>query len=474
MDPMRARWLIALLAAMGTVATAQEEGKGAAGKGEDPTAALVESLKSPDARMREKAARTIGRDHHQPALDAVRRLLLDDPDANVRAAAAVALVRLDAPDKRVEEALVEALESPNWYTRWEACVALGGIGPAAWDAVPALLSAAADKESDLAPEAVVAVLRISPRDPQALSGLASLLDTAVTLDRKEVLKALDDAGQIELALDWLVKEVISDRHGLRKRATDLLAEDHMAGIAEALRGGDTYARLMALDRLERNEKVGIDVFVAALADPDPLLRRTAMGGLKRRKAAKAAPAIAELLADEDWWVRSDAVQALGELKTPVPGAAPALVRIAAEGEKDAAEAALSALAATGHPELAACLECGIRVDPGPGKSRYVVRLLPSAKGDEAIGQVLADLDDNTYGAMLVTALREFLADDEDQVLLAALDSADADARRVSAALLGHLARDPTAAIHALEAKARRDPDPKVRAAAAAAIARLRP
>lgn len=467
---MRARWLLLLLAAPAPA----QEGEGAPGKGEDPHAALVKRLRGPEAEDRAKAARTLGRAPDERAVPFVRAVL-EDPDAQVRAAAAVALVRLGAPDNRVLDVLVTALKDPEWYTRWEACVALGTLGPLARPAAPALLAAAGDKDLDIARDAANALLRMAPEDPQVCAGLARLLDGDAAVDRRQILRALEGAGQIPLATDWLAKELVSNRHGLRGMAAALLGKCGVKGLdalAHEARHVDPWVR-WAIYHLDREEKIGPAVFVDALADAEPEVRRVAINALARRKAADAAPAIANRLADEDADVRLAAARALADLGTPVPDAGPALVRMLAEGDVALAQAALRGMGATGFAALATFLEC--RSVPGEGGIELVWVLHPGSAVDERprrLDELVAALEDNRRGAALVEALREALAREEDRVLVAALGSEDAMVRRASAVLLGRLARDRTAAILALRIAAR-DRDDDVRAAAEQALERLR-
>ncbi len=118
MGVVRARWLVGLLAT--ATAAYPQEGE----------ALLLQRIADPDATVRAKAARALARAGGERAVEAARAAL-DDTDDNVRAAAAVTLVRLGAPDARVVEALAAALSSPDWYTRWDACVALGTLGKGA-------------------------------------------------------------------------------------------------------------------------------------------------------------------------------------------------------------------------------------------------------------------------------------------------------------------------------------------------------
>jgi HEAT repeat protein len=411
------------------------------------------------------------------AVDAARAAL-DDAEPSVRAAAAVALVRLDASSARVVDVLAEALSNPDWYTRWDACVALGLLGKAASAAVPALLDAATDKQKDLAREAVIALSRIAPKDPQIGADLVRLLQSDRDLDRKALLRAIRDSGHIALATDWLAREMMSDRHGLRRDAARLLAECGVEGTArlsEMLADPDPYLRAGAIYELARSDKVGPAVFLPALKDSAPTIRRAAIDGLTRRKAKETAPRIAELLSDEDPHVRIRAAWAIEGLGAPVPSAAPGLVRLVAEGDKDTAAAALAAMRATGSAALAKFLDCYDAAAPGAEKREWTVQLRPRGGSEEnaaALELLLAAIEDKAHGPALVAALQETLASDQDALLVEKLRSDEEAVRRATAVLLGYLGRDRAGAIRAL-GKAARDESPDVQAAAAQAVERLR-
>lgn len=476
MDAVRARWLLCILAA----AASGQEGEGAPGKGEDPLAPLLKQLADPEAKVRAKAARALGRVKSERAIEA-ERVALADPDETVRAAAAVALVRLEAPEARVVDILAAALRNPDWYTRWEACVVLGSVGRGAAAAVPALLAAADDQELDLGREAAIALTRIAPGDPQMLSGLVRLLESDRDIDRAFLLRALDAAGQIALTRDWLAKEMVANRHGMRTRASVLLEKCGLEGaavLADALKDPDPRVRAIAIRRLAGFKDLGAAPFADALKDEASDVRIAAIEVLVARKAGDAAPGIAELLADKDAGVRLEAARALAELKVPVPGAGAALVRLAGEGDEDMANAARSALRVTGFDGLAECLEGRFEAAQPPAEAVWVwaVRLRPcggTAARAASLDLLAVELEDKEHGAALAAALKETLAKDQDAILLDLLAGDDDGLRRAAATLLGHLARDREPCVLALN-RALRDKHPDVRAAAEAALKRLRP
>ena len=87
------------------------------------------------------------------------------PEGRRAAAMAIALSveRYDAKPNLA--ALIAALGDPDKLVRWHICLALGRVGPAANEAVPALRkTAASDLDSDVAAEADSALRKISGRN----------------------------------------------------------------------------------------------------------------------------------------------------------------------------------------------------------------------------------------------------------------------------------------------------------------------
>jgi hypothetical protein len=107
--------------------------------------ALIESLSSGNALIRQGAASALGQIH--PVSDGTVSALvgaLRDRDEEVSQQAASALAVLGAAASSAVPTLIEALRNDNPATRVRACVALRGIGPAASVAVPTLELALAD------------------------------------------------------------------------------------------------------------------------------------------------------------------------------------------------------------------------------------------------------------------------------------------------------------------------------------------
>lgn len=85
-----------------------------------------------------------------------------------RNAAAYAIGGMGPAAKAAVPALIDALNDPEASVRYPVCVALREIGPVAKDAVPALTKALDDRNDDVASMARKAIIKITGEDPRPL------------------------------------------------------------------------------------------------------------------------------------------------------------------------------------------------------------------------------------------------------------------------------------------------------------------
>lgn len=146
--------------------------------GPDGVLALAAGLQSGDGTFRRRLLaelESLGPDAHK-ASSAVQ-LLLADPEAATRVAAATALVRID-PKVAVPAAvpvLRRLLQDEDTTVRWHATMALENLGPPASDAKPELLLALRDESDEVRLSAALAVWRITGRAEPALSILIPMV-----------------------------------------------------------------------------------------------------------------------------------------------------------------------------------------------------------------------------------------------------------------------------------------------------------
>jgi HEAT repeat protein len=124
---------------------------------------IVGALDSPDAPVRAAAVGALQGIGARAGLAAPRlaKVVTADPDAAVRAAAAVALLRLTDQPSRVVPALTAAAADPAEALRRAAVMALAHLGPKAVAALPAVQALANDPSADLRAMARAAAERMA-------------------------------------------------------------------------------------------------------------------------------------------------------------------------------------------------------------------------------------------------------------------------------------------------------------------------
>jgi HEAT repeats len=162
---------------------------------------LVDALNDSDPTVRETALAVLPKTAFQAALDDVLKLVAD-PVRPVRTAAIQALVRL-APDREETiAALIEALHdlSPApagrepQFSRGDAALALGKLGPKAQTAIPELNRLLTDPDDDLREAAATALWKIE-HNPSVVPVLAERLEEARDYQTcLRVMKTLAEIG----------------------------------------------------------------------------------------------------------------------------------------------------------------------------------------------------------------------------------------------------------------------------------------
>ena len=235
---------------------------GAASGGREPAGAeaalprLAEVLRDEQETVRAAAARALGAlgltaKATAPALLAV----LDDPRADVRAVAALALARMELSPGAVPS-LVHSLGSRDDYVRGFAAWSLGNLGPAAQDAVPALVQALG--VDDTASVAAAALARIGPAAAQAVPALAADLHGREAGRRWRAARTLGRIGPLaEAAVPELRAALRDPNEAVRAHAARALgrigaaARPAAADLQRATGDSDAGVRAEARQALER-------------------------------------------------------------------------------------------------------------------------------------------------------------------------------------------------------------------------------
>ena len=365
-------------------------------------ASLINQLRNGSAEARRDAANALGR-IGAAAKDAIPQLVvsLNDPDKNVRLAAAYALSQirvkeavphlvdlLKDPDKDVHLAavvalgqigaaawlvvpppvdllndfkvavpqLVVSLNDPDRGVRRAAADALGHIGPGAKAAVPPLVDLLKDPDKDLRRAAVVALGRIGAAAKAAVPQLVVSLNAP---DMDVRLAAADALGHIgpgaKAAVPPLVDLLKDPDKDLRRAAFDALghigpgAKAAVPPLVDLLKDPDKDLRraaVVALGRIGAAAKAAVPQLVVSLKDPDKDVCRAAAEVLGKigSDAKDAVPQLVVLLNDPDQFVRWTAVDALGQIGAEAKAAIPHLVQLLKDPDKDVCRAAAEALA----------------------------------------------------------------------------------------------------------------------------------
>jgi len=356
------------------------------------------------------------------AVEIAEDLLKNDSSAAVRATAVYALARSD-PDKRLA-ALSRALGDPDPDVRATAVEALPrGL---ASEMMALLLPALQDPDERVWQASLRHLAALPDHDLPLLWGA---LRESPPIKREELVRSIERRDP-----DRLSSLALQNVHALdpadRVLATQLAAR---AGTAES-----TAA------------------VVAALSDPDPVVRRTAAAAMTTLRTPAAVGALTRSLADPQVDVRVEAVRALGMIDDD--GVPPVLIGTLKDPELRVREMAAEALMRWHSPPVARQLAGSLGL---PDLRRPAGDVL--AKMGQAAVEPLAEVaaGDDVEAAAAAGALLERITGAS--TFAASLSSVDPEARlrsvRVLGAMGGSVAAD--ALLGALS-----DPDARIRARAA--------
>ncbi len=231
--------------------------------------------------------------------------------------------------------LIQALWDEHHYIVREAAYALGRIGPAAVEAVPALIDALGGEDTDAQDEVTVALVKIGPAAVPALidvlrgggEGVGRAADAlgAIGPAAVEAVPALADALRDE---DADVRSCVA--YALGKIGPG--AAPAASALADALRNGDRlfqHVAVMALEEIGHGAAEAVPALVVAIGDS--WVQSAAEYALVKigPAAVEAVPALVVALSDPSRVVRSGAVRALEAIG---PAAIPALIDAFRKGD----------------------------------------------------------------------------------------------------------------------------------------------
>lgn len=225
----------------------------------------------------------------------------------------------------------------------------------------------------------------------------------------EVLAELGTGGKVDVArtIIWLLRSRDTNVRRLAVEVAKKVGDPNgelAPKLLRFLRDEDWWVRERVMDALAEMSGEGLTRhLVAYLKDPSDVVRRFAVGGLVRLKDARAIGAIVNsAMNDTDWWVREQAIVALGELgdKRSIPY----LLQVmnTHPTEKLVCIEALSALEAKeAAPKVAECLK-----DEDPSIRLAAIRCL-GVLGDRSTAPLLETLGRDASFAVR-TAVNELL------------------------------------------------------------------
>ena len=207
-------------------------------------------------------------------------------------------------------AIVET-KSADWGSatvRVTAADLLGELGPAASDAIPALINALADGDSAVRSRAAEALGAVGPGNDQVVGALTAQLKTA---EARSAARGLARCGPVALtATDALIALLDNPDPDIRWNAERTLGK---------IRATAAIPRLVAL-----------------LNDPDDQVREHAAEALGDigPEAASTVPALIAALKDKYMKVRRDSARSLGQMGPAAKEALPALQAIAKDDPEE--------------------------------------------------------------------------------------------------------------------------------------------
>ncbi|MCM2464734.1 PBS lyase [Methanoculleus sp. CWC-02] len=262
-----------------------------------------------------------------------------------------AAASVDAEEDARMAGLAESLESADIATRWRAVRAFGEMGEAA---VLPLMKALEDEDWCIRRAAAGALGRAGPAAIPHLIGTFSYADDAVR----------EDAA-------WALR---------------LIGSPAVDALKQAAREGDGAIRCGALEALGSGHAG--DVFLEALGDDDPRVRRCAIAGVRRSGDERGMESLVGLLRDPDEQVRSLAADALSGFGD---GAVSPCIEALGDDDEDLRRRSAAVLARIGAPAVGS-LSAALR-DERPSVRRWAARVLGEVRAGEAVAPLIETLSD---------------------------------------------------------------------------------
>jgi HEAT repeat protein len=232
------------------------------------------------------------------------------------------VMKYDDPVSARTYSLIDALLRPFHQERLFALKQLGTIGPAAAEAVPAIVVALKDQDRDVRGAAADALNEIGPAAAGAVSALVVALKDPDEGVRRYAAVAINKIGPAAAEGVSALVEALRDQNPTARRDVAFglrgigsAAAEAVPALVAALEDQDDEFRRDAVDALGGIGPPAVPALVVALKDQDSYVRRIAAIALGRigPGAAGAVSALVEALKDRDEGVRGHAAVALNKI-----------------------------------------------------------------------------------------------------------------------------------------------------------------
>jgi HEAT repeat protein len=448
--------------------------------GVDSTKALVRLMDDPDADLRIQAALALGSQRHPEAIEALVRAL-DDPDPNVRFHAIEALGKLASP--AAIDKLAAIAESRDFYLAFPALEALvlindpvvaPRIAPLLGD--PMLSAAAAEALGHVGDEDAVGPLVDALSQPQtsvpavveALTRIQHRYETSTSAgdDIKELVRgrlAPEGVGRIIAALESASGAVVRPLVNVLGWLDDPVipgALVHLLGAEEA--------RHDVVEAFVRLGSSAVPLLVDQLRAGSLDIRRASVVALGRIGDRRAVEPLIGVLHERDrdlWLPVASALARLGDERAFEP-----LLPLLGDGDVAVRQAVVGALNSIGHPDMAARI--GSLLDHSDALVREsAVKIAGYFGYPECAVAILARCSDSDE-AVRAAAIEHLPYFDDARMLGALAAVLDRDTPRARAAAAKALGAVVDSEALLLLRRAANDSDPWVRYFAASSLGRL--
>jgi HEAT repeat protein len=447
---------------------------------------LAGLLKDPDETVRRSVVRALRSIRPGPqVMIPLCAKLLEDPDLSIRTRI---LNTIAESGVEAVPGLIAALKDDK-VAYW-ALIILRDIGPAAKDAIPAILEKLSDKRPQIRREAVLTLGVFGDAAIPAISQIAKLLSdeharTAATFVLGELGQIPSDAEVavranakspdqlLSTASLWALAKVHPEDKELRRETTEKLVA--------RLKDKDAFVRVgaaRALAALPPAPEITVPIWENALKDADENTMRHAMDAL----AALGAPAVPRMIGALKYEkFRVDIVYALGRIGPPAAAATGELTKLIGDKNSRVAHEAIIALGNIGPGAKDAVLALTRALQQPDDRDLNFAAIAfalgkigpAAASAESTLLKLLASKDDNVrllsaWALAQIDPATPLVANNTVPVLIAGLALPIPEDRSLSAEALGGFGALAKSAVEALK-KAASDENKDVQEAAAKAL-----